>query len=46
MKTIGLVDYFIDEWHSNNYIVWIRELCEKYGYAFEVKYAWAEAWRA
>ena len=43
MKTIGLVDYFIDEWHSNNYIVWIRELCEKYGYAFEVKYAWAEA---
>lgn len=43
MKTIGLVDYFIDEWHSNNYIVWIKELCEKHGYEFEVKYAWAEA---
>ena len=42
MKKIGLVDYFIDEWHSNNYIVWIKELCEKNGYEFEVKYAWAE----
>lgn len=42
MKTIGLVDYFIDEWHSNNYIVWIQELCEKHGYQFEVKYAWSE----
>jgi len=43
MKTIGLVDYFIDEWHSNNYIVWVEELCEKYGYDFKIKYAWAEA---
>ena len=42
MKTIGFVDYFIDEWHSNNYIPWINELCEKYGYDFKVKYAWAE----
>lgn len=42
MKAIGLVDYFIDEWHSNNYIVWIRELCEKKGYELAVKYAWAE----
>lgn len=40
---IGLVDYFIDEWHSNNYIVWIKEICEKLGYEIEVKYAWAEA---
>lgn len=43
MKTIGFVDYFIDEWHSNNYIAWVKELCQKNGYDFEVKYAWAEA---
>lgn len=42
MKHIGLVDYFIDEWHSNNYIVWINELCREKGYDFEVKYAWSE----
>lgn len=42
MKYIGLVDYFIDEWHSNNYIVWINELCKEKGYDFEVKYAWSE----
>ena len=42
MKKIGFVDYFIDEWHSNNYIGWIREQCELHGYEFEVAYAWAE----
>lgn len=42
MKYIGLVDYFIDEWHSNNYIVWINELCKEKGYDFQVKYAWSE----
>ena len=43
MKTIGLVDYFIDEWHSNNYIPWINEICKEHGLEFEVKYAWAES---
>lgn len=42
MKTIGFVDYFIDEWHSSNYIGWIDDLCKKNGYDFKVKYAWAE----
>lgn len=42
MKKIGFVDYFIDEWHSNNYINWIREQCEIHGYEYEVAYAWAE----
>lgn len=42
MKIIGFVDYFIDEWHSNNYIGWINDLCKKNGYDFQVKYAWAE----
>lgn len=25
MKKIGFVDYFLDEWHANNYPVWIAD---------------------
>lgn len=42
MKTIGFVDYYLNEWHANNYPNWIREICEKEGLDFVVKYAWAE----
>lgn len=42
MKTIGFVDYYISEWHANNYPGWIKEICEQTGMDFEVKYAWAE----
>lgn len=42
MKTIGFIDYYISEWHANNYPVWIKEICEKTGKDFCVKYAWAE----
>lgn len=42
MKTIGFVDYYLSEWHANNYPVWIKEICEKTGKEFCVKYAWAE----
>ena len=42
MKTIGFVDYYISEWHANNYPVWIEEICEKTSEDFCVKYAWAE----
>lgn len=38
MKNIGFVDYFISEWHANNYPNWIKEL----GDEFCVKYVWAE----
>ena len=41
-KSIGFVDYYVNEWHANNYVGWIREVCEKLGEDFEVKYAWAE----
>ena len=38
MKKIGFVDYYISEWHANNYPVWLKELdCE-----YEVTHAWAE----
>ena len=42
MKKIGFVDYYISEWHANNYPAWIKEICEQTGDDFCVKYAWAE----
>lgn len=42
MKTIGFVDYYISEWHANNYPVWIKEICESTGRDLGVAYAWAE----
>lgn len=42
MKKIGFVDYYINEWHANNYVGWIKEASEKLGEDFEVKYAFAE----
>jgi predicted dehydrogenase len=38
MKKIGFIDYFIDEWHANNYPAWIR----KTGRNYEVSLAWEE----
>ncbi len=42
MKKIGFVDYYIDEWHANNYPIWIKKLCEQNDQEFVVAYAWAE----
>lgn len=42
MKTIGFIDYYISEWHANNYPLWIKQQSEKIGEDFVVKYAWAE----
>ena len=41
-KSIGFVDYYINEWHANNYVGWIKDASEKLGENFEVKYAFAE----
>lgn len=38
MKKIGFVDYYVSEWHANNYPVWINELQTDY----TVTHAWAE----
>ena len=38
MIKIGFVDFFLSEWHANNYPTWIKET----GKEFEVAYAWAE----
>ncbi len=40
MKKIGFIDYFIDEWHANNYPRLIRE--SPLGDEFLVAWAWAE----
>lgn len=42
MRSIGFVDYYINEWHANNYVGWIREASKEMGEDFEVKYAFAE----
>ena len=42
MKKIGFVDYYISEWHANNYPQWIKDACEKLGAEYSVTYAWAE----
>ena len=42
MKKIGFVDFYISEWHANNYPTWIKEAGEKLGVEYQVSYAWAE----
>lgn len=42
MKTIGFADFYLSEWHANNYPAWIKAACEKTGLDYCVKYAWAE----
>ncbi len=42
MKKIGFIDYYLSEWHANNYPEWIRKANEKLGADYEVAYAWAE----
>lgn len=39
MKKIGLIDYYLDEWHANHYPAWITEA----NAGFQVCYAYAEA---
>ncbi|MBR2988747.1 MAG: hypothetical protein IKC64_03385 [Clostridia bacterium] len=42
MKKIGFIDYYISEWHANNYPAWIKNACDKLGLDYEIAYAWAE----
>jgi hypothetical protein len=39
MRKIGFIDYYLDEWHANNYPQWMRE---KGSGKFEPVYAWGE----
>lgn len=42
MKKIGFIDYYLSEWHANNYPLWIKTANEKLGTDYKVAYAWAE----
>ena len=42
MKKIGFVDYYLSEWHANNYPAWIRQANDVLGTDFCLSYAWAE----
>lgn len=42
MKTIGFADFYISEWHANNYPAWIKKICAEQKKEFELKYVWAE----
>ncbi len=42
MKSIGFVDFYISEWHANNYPAWISAAAEKLNMDVELKYVWAE----
>lgn len=42
MKKIGFIDYYISEWHANNYPQWISDACAAAGVEYKVAYAWAE----
>lgn len=46
MKKIGFVDYYISEWHANNYPEWIKNASRALGEDFAVSYAWAELERS
>lgn len=39
---IGFIDYYLSEWHANNYPAWIREICARDGLDYEIAYAWGE----
>lgn len=42
MKSIGFIDFYIDEWHANNYPTWIQEDSVSAGRDCGLAYAWAD----
>lgn len=42
MRKIGIIDYFIDEWHANEYLGLFKKANEELGLDFEIAYGWAE----
>lgn len=42
MKKVGIVNYYLSEFHGNNYPNWIAAANEKLGTDYKVTYAWAE----
>ncbi len=42
MKKIGFIDYYISEWHADNYPAWIEKASKELNLDVKVCYAWAE----
>lgn len=42
MKAIGFIDYFLNEWHANEYPAMIQAYNQKNGTDYQVQYAWGE----
>ncbi|MBQ3079159.1 MAG: tRNA (guanosine(37)-N1)-methyltransferase TrmD [Clostridia bacterium] len=42
MLKIGFIDYYLDEWHANNYPKWIEEQGLQLGIDCKVAYAWED----
>ena len=42
MKKIGIIDYFIDEWHSNTYLGLFEKASQALGVDYKVVYGYAE----
>ncbi len=42
MIRLGFIDYFLDEWHANNYPDWLRRQAQARGIDLDLGYAWAE----
>ncbi len=42
MLKIGMVDFYLDNWHANHYPAYIREAAERYGFDADICYAYAE----
>ena len=45
MIRLGFIDYFLDEWHANNYPAWLRQQAEARGMDLDLGYAWADCER-
>ena len=42
MKMVGIIDYYINEWHADNYPAWLEEANRELGTDYQVKYVWAQ----
>ncbi len=42
MKRLGFIDFYISEWHANNYPKWLRRVSDELGEEYSVQYVWAE----
>jgi hypothetical protein len=42
MKSIGFIDYYLSEWHANNYPSWIEQANKKFGFDYQIRYAYGE----